>query len=216
MDVLAPVWLSLKVATVASALVFVPATALAYLLARRRFPGRALVETLVELPLVLPPTAVGFGLLLLLGRDGPLESLVAVLFTWWAAVIAAAVMSFPLVVRSARIAFDRYEPRLETMAASLGMTPLQVLTRVTLPLARPGLVAGLLMGFTRALGEFGATILVAGSIPGETRTLALAIYDEIQNGRERQATILLAVAVVLAFAAVLSSAALQRSRRGRP
>lgn len=209
-----PLWLSLQVALLAVAMIFGPAVALALLLSRRQFFGKSLVETLVELPLVLPPTAVGFGLLIVLGRRGvqglaPHTALAEILFTWKAAVIAAAVMAFPLVVRSARIAFEQIDPRLEKMAASLGMGRRQVLTRITLPLARRGLLAAALLGFTRALGEFGATILVAGSIPGRTQTLALAMFDDIQNGREKEAAMLLMVAVTVAFVAIFVVSRLQ-------
>lgn len=215
-----PLWLSLQVALLAVTLVFAPAVALALLLTRRQFFGRSVVETLVELPLVLPPTAVGFGLLVVLGQRGiqglglP-APLAEILFTWKAAVIAAAVMAFPLVVRSARIAFEQVDPRLEKMAASLGMGRWQVLTRITLPLAKRGLLAAGLLGFTRALGEFGATILVAGSIPGRTQTLALAIYDDIQSGRQEQAALLLFVAVAVAFVAIFMVSRLQARERGR-
>ena len=214
-EVVIPLWLSVKVATAATLLTLLPGIAAGRLLARRNFRGKALVETLVELPLVLPPTAVGFGLLVLLGRHGPLgrDALgfdPGLLFTWRGAAIAAAVMSFPLVVRTARLAFDAVDPRLELMAASLGMSPLRRLVAVTLPLARRGLLAAALLGFTRALGEFGATAVVAGSIPGETQTLALALFEDIQTGDHRSAMLLLAIATALAFAAIAAVGRLQR------
>jgi molybdate transport system permease protein len=206
-EALIPLWLSIKVAGLATVLTIVPGTICGLLLARRPFPGKALLETVVELPLVLPPTAVGLALLTLLGRDGPLgrEALgfdLHLLFTWRGAVLASAVMSFPLVARTARVAFDGVDPRLEWMAASLGMSRLRVLRTVTLPLAARGLTAATLLGFSRALGEFGATALVAGNIPGRTQTLAIAIFDDIQSGRDERAMILLGIAVVLAFVTV--------------
>ncbi|MCP3916780.1 MAG: molybdate ABC transporter permease subunit [bacterium] len=206
-EALIPLWLSLKIAGLATLLTVVPGTLCGLVLARRSFPGKAIVETIVELPLVLPPTAVGLALLSLLGRHGPLgrESLgfdLHLIFTWKGAVLASAVMSFPLVARTARVAFEGVDPRLEWMAASLGMSRMRVKWAVTLPLAARGLTAATLLGFSRALGEFGATALVAGNIPGRTQTLAIAIFDDIQNGRNERAMILLAIAVVLAFAAV--------------
>lgn len=203
-SILHPVFLSLQVATIATLLTLPLGALTALLLVRRRFVGRRLLETLVELPLVLPPTAVGLALLLLLGRNGPLgEQTLGVdlglLFTWRGAVLAAAVMSFPLVVRTARVAFASVDPRLEHMAASLGLSRTAILRRVTVPLAGRGLLAAGLIGFSRALGEFGATVLVAGSIPGATQTLALALFEDIQAGRDDRALLLLAIAVALAF-----------------
>ncbi|MCZ6597314.1 MAG: molybdate ABC transporter permease subunit [Planctomycetota bacterium] len=210
-----PLWLSIKVAIAATAVVGVPGTLVGLILSRKRFPGKAIVETLVELPLVLPPTAVGFALLLLLGRKGPLGEEVLgfdldVLFTLKAAVIAAAVMAFPLVARSARIAFDGVDPRLESMAASLGMSRWRVKWSVTLPIAWRGLMAAGLLGFSRALGEFGATALVAGNFEGRTRTLAVSMFYDIQMGRNDRAMVLLMCAVVLAFAAVATVGWLHR------
>lgn len=220
-EALVPLGLSLKVAGVATLVTALPGLLVGLLLARRRFPGKAIVETVVELPLVLPPTAIGLALLMLLGRHGPLgpEALgfdPHLVFTWRAAVVASAVMSFPLVARTARVAFEGIDPRLEHMAASLGMTRGRVVWTVTLPLARRGLSAALLLGFSRALGEFGATALVAGNMPGRTQTLALAIFDDIQAGRDERATVLLVIAVALAFAAVSVAGWLHRgARRGR-
>ncbi len=212
---LIPLWISIKVAGLATLLTVVPGALCGLLLARKRFRGKALLETLVELPLVLPPTAVGLALLSLLGRDGPLgrDALgldLGILFTWKGAVLASAVMSFPLVARTARVAFEGVDPRLESMAASLGMSRSRVTWSVTLPLAARGLTAATLLGFSRALGEFGATALVAGNIPGRTQTLAIAIFDDIQNGRNERAMILLAVAVVIAFGAVAAVGWLHR------
>ncbi len=200
-------WISLKIAGVATLIVLLPGAALGWLLARWRWRGRSLVETLVALPLVLPPTAVGFVLLQALARNGPLGETTLgfdldLLLTWKGAVIAAAAMSLPLVARTARVAFEAVDPRLEAMAASLGLSRRAVLLRVTLPLARTGLLAAAVMGFSRALGEFGATVIIAGNIPGRTQTLALAIFQDIQLGRDERAVGLLLISVVLAFASI--------------
>jgi molybdate transport system permease protein len=211
------VLLTLRVASVATVLVLVPGTALAYLLARREFPGKGLVSALVGLPLVLPPTAVGFLLLEMLADDGPLARLglrFDVLLTWKAAVLASAVMAVPLVVRTARVAFEGVDPRLEMVARTLGQRPLAVFGRHTLPLAGRGLAAAAILGFTRAVGEFGATVTLAGNIPGRTQTLASAIYSAQLVGDERQAAVLLAIALALGLAAILASEHLVRRRRG--
>jgi molybdate transport system permease protein len=184
---------------------------LAWFLARKSWRGKAVVETLVALPLVMPPVATGLILLKFLGRKGPIGSFLHerfdldVVFTWRAVVAAMAVMSFPLLVRGARIAFEAVNPRLEQVATTLGASPLRVFLTVTLPLAIRGIIAGSVLAFARALGEFGATILVAGNIPGKTTTLSVSIYSDIQLGQDTDAFRLLAVSVVLAFAAVWTS-----------
>jgi molybdate transport system permease protein len=182
--------------------------ALAWFLARKSWPGKPIVETLIALPLVMPPVATGLILLKLLGRKGPIGRFLhdhfdlEVVFTWRAVVAAMAVMSFPLLVRGARIAFEAVNPRLEQVATTLGASPFRVFLTVTFPLAIRGIIAGSVLAFARALGEFGATILVAGNIPGKTTTLSVAIYSDIQLGRDSDAFRLLAVSMVLAFAAV--------------
>jgi molybdate transport system permease protein len=182
--------------------------ALAWLLARRDWPGKSLVETFVALPLVIPPVATGLILLKLLGRRGLvggwLESTFGweIVFTWRGVVVATAVMSFPLLVRTARVAFEGVNPRLEHVACTLGAGPWRVFATITLPLAARGLVAGAVLAFARALGEFGATIMVAGFIPGQTATLSLSIYHLVQLGRDAEAFALLGVSVAIAFAAV--------------
>lgn len=206
-------FISLQVASLATLVVMPAGLGIGFVLARRTFTGKSLVETIVTLPLVLPPTAVGYALLRLLARDGPLgvETLgfdLDVLLTRKAAVIAACVMSLPLVARTARVAFAQVDPRLEAMARTLGAGPIRAFFEVTLPLAHRGLVAAAILGFSRALGEFGATVIVAGNIPGKTQTLALAIFNDIQTGRDREAMVLLGVTVVLAFAAVWAVEAL--------
>lgn len=196
------------VAGLAVLLILPPGIALAWLLARRSFPGKALVETAVSLPLVMPPVATGLILLKLLGRRGALGGYLHerfdfdLIFTWRAVVIAMAVMSFPLLVRTARVAFEKVDPLLEKSARTLGAGRLRVFCRITLPLASGGVAGGTLLAFARALGEFGATILVAGNIPGRTTTLSVAIYNLVQLGKDDDAFRLLAWAVAIAFLAV--------------
>ncbi len=195
---------TLGVAALATLLILPPGIALAWLLARRAWPGKSLVETLVTLPLVLPPVATGLILLRLLGRRGPLGGFVErwlgveIVFTWRAVVIAMAVMSFPLFVRAARVAFEEVPVRLEQVARTLGRSRAQVFVSITLPLAARGLLAGTVLAFARALGEFGATVMVAGNIPGKTATVSLSIYHSVQLGQDDVALRLLAVSVVIA------------------
>jgi molybdate transport system permease protein len=206
------------VAAGATALLVIPGLAVAWVLARPWLRLRALLETLVSLPLVLPPTAVGLGLLTLFGRSGPLgrplyEHLgIEVAFTWRAVVLASAVVAFPLFVRSARSAFEEVDPRLPAVARTLGRGPFRAFLQVELPLAWRGVAAGAVLAFARALGEFGATILVAGNIPGQTQTLALALFQRVQVGRDREALALAVVSVLLAAAALVLSEALVRRR----
>ncbi len=197
-------------AAAATVLMLVPGVAIAWLLARRQFPGKAIVETLVSLPLVMPPVATGLLLLWLLGRRGPIGGLleragVEVVFTPAAVVIAMAIMGLPLLVRTARAGFEQVTHRYEQMAETLGAGPWRVFSTVTLPLASRNILAGATLGFSRALGEFGATIVVAGSIPGRTRTLAVGIFSFTEAGQDRSAAILVAISVAIAFAAVLVS-----------
>jgi molybdate transport system permease protein len=194
--------------------------ALALVLARYRGPGKGALETVLSLPLVLPPTAVGLLLLELLSRRSPLGSRLAaagieVVFTWKAVVVATAVMSFPLLVRSARTAFEEVDPRLVGLARTLGCAPTAAFFRVTLPLAWRGVLAGTVLAFSRALGEFGATIMLAGNIPGQTQTLALAVFHENQLGHDDRALVLCGVTVVLAFAALWTTEWLVRRRSRR-
>jgi molybdate transport system permease protein len=205
------VLLTLRVAAIATLAALPPGLALGWLFARRRFVGKAALETLVALPLVMPPVATGLVLLRLFGRRGPLGGAlkravgVDIVFTWRAVVLAMAVMSLPLLVRGARIAFEGVPARLEAVARSLGASERRVFLAVTLPLAVRGIVGGLLLGFARALGEFGATIVVAGSIPGRTETLSLSIYRAIQLGDDAAAYRLLAVSALIALGAVFLS-----------
>lgn len=202
---------TLGIAALSTLLILPFGLALAWLLARYDWPGKSVVETLVALPLVMPPVATGLLLLKFLGRHGPFGDWLEahpgweIIFTWRGVVIATAVMSFPLLVRSARVAFEGVNPRLEQVARTLGAGPWRVWATVTLPLAARGLVAGALLAFARALGEFGATIMVAGYIPGKTATLALSIYHQVQLGRDNEALALLAISVAIAFGAVWAS-----------
>lgn len=194
---------------------------LGWLLAHRRWPGKTFVEALVTLPLVLPPVATGLILLRLAGRRSAPGRLfhrvfgADVVFTWRAVVLAMAVMSLPFVVRQARVAFEEVNPRLEQMARSLGAGEGRVFFSVTVPLALRGLVGGAVLAFARAVGEFGATILVAGNIPRRTQTIALAIYSDIQLGRDGAALELVAVSAVIAFAAVAVAESILRRRPAR-
>lgn len=212
--------LTLQVATLATALILVPGVLAGWLLARWRGPGRSVVETVLALPLVLPPTAIGLLLLELLSRRRPLGSWLAdrgieIVFTWKGVLLATMVMAFPLLVRSARTAFEEVDPRLVGIARTLGCSPLRAFIRVTLPLAWRGIAGGALIAFARALGEFGATVMVAGNIPGRTQTLALAIFHHTQTGRDDRALALAGVTVVLAFAALWAAEWATRRRQRR-
>jgi molybdate transport system permease protein len=194
----------------ATLLALPPGVALAWVLARRAFRGKALVETLVTLPLVMPPVAMGLILLELLAPRGPLGRGLAalgieVVYTWRAVVIAMALMGLPLLVRTARAGFEHVDQRYEQIARTLGASPLRAFLTVSLPLAMRSLVAGAVLAFARALGEFGATIMVAGSIPGRTRTLSTAIYMYAEKGMDREAILLLMVSAALSFGAILYS-----------
>jgi molybdate transport system permease protein len=203
-------WFTVRMALIATVLVLPPAIAIGWWLARRDFHGKALVETLVSLPLVLPPVASGLLLLWLFGRRSPLGRAldaagIEVIFTWKAVVVAMMVISFPLVARSVRAGIEQVDRRFEQIAATLGAGPFRILRTVTLPLASRGIAAGAVLGFSRALGEFGATIMIAGAIPGQTQTLAVGIYTLVETGREEAAWSLVLVSAVLAFGAIYFS-----------
>jgi len=200
-------WFTVICAAAATALVLPFGVALAWLLARRRFPGRSLVETLVSLPLVMPPVATGLILLTLFSRRGAiggwLDRLgIEIVFTWKAVVLAMAIMGLPLLVRTARAGFEQVHARYEDVAATLGARPLRVFLTISLPLAWPSVLAGAVLAFARALGEFGATVVVAGAIPGVTRTLAVAIYSDAETGRDAEAFTLMSISIVIAFVAL--------------
>ncbi|MEO6708528.1 MAG: molybdate ABC transporter permease subunit [Planctomycetota bacterium] len=201
--------ITLEVASGATILVALPAIGTGFALARAQFFGKSVVETIVALPLVLPPTAIGYLLLALFARNGWLGPRAigfdpGVLFTLRGAILASAVVSFPLVARSARTAFELVDPRLEKMSQSLGASPWRTFAQVSLPLARRGLIGALALGFGRAIGEFGATVIVAGNIPGRTQTLALAIFNDIQVGDHDHALMLVGLTSALAFALLWS------------
>jgi molybdate transport system permease protein len=219
-DELSIVVFTLRIAALSTLLILPPGLLAALALARWRGPGRGAAETLLSLPLVLPPTAVGLLLLELVSRRSAVgrwltDHGVEVAFTWKAVLLATMVMSFPLLVRSARTAFEEVDPRLVGLARTLGCGPLGAFFRVTLPLAWRGILAGSVLAFSRALGEFGATILVAGNIPGRTQTLALAIFHDSQIGRDERALALVGTVTALAFAAVWSSEWVVRRRERR-
>ena len=206
-DVLGIARLTLWIGALATAAVVPIAIAIAWCLVRRDFPGKSLVRALVALPMVLPPVAVGLALLWLLGRRGPLAALweatgVDLVFTAWAAALAAAVVGFPLATRACEQAFTAVDTRYESVARSLGLSPFASFFRVTLPLAKRGVLYGALLCFTRAIGEFGATAVVAGIIPGRTETLALGIWSRVQLGEDSAAAVLGAVSFALGLAAM--------------
>lgn len=209
--------ISLRVALWAVCIGMPAALGVAWLLARREFPGKTLVNGVVHLPLVLPPVVVGYLLLILFGRNGPIggwlqDSLgLQVAFTWQGAALAAAVMAFPLMVRAMRLSLEAVDPRLEAAARTLGSGRLEAFATVTLPLMAPGILAAAILGFARSLGEFGATITFVSNIPGETRTLPLALYSLAQQpGGESGALRLAAISVALALAALAASEVLAR------
>jgi molybdate transport system permease protein len=216
--------ISLRVAAWSAAAMLIPGIACAWLLARRRFIGKTLLDALIHLPLVLPPVVVGYGLLMLLGRNGIVgrwldQSLgIQLAFTWRAAAIASALMGFPLLVRTTRLAIEAVDLRLEDAARTLGSSPARVFCTITLPLALPGVLAGLVLAFARGLGEFGATIIFAGNIEGATRTLPLAVYTYSQSpGGDAAALRLIAISVTVSLAALVASELLARrlsQRRG--
>ena len=206
-----PLWLSLQVASLATALALVAGVALAWVVARTHLPGRAVLEAVCMLPLVLPPTVIGYALLMLMGRQGWLGAWLrqhfdySIIFHWHGAVAASALVALPLVLKSASTAFDEVDRTLEAAARTLRQSPASVFWRVTLPLAWPGILAGTLLAFARAMGEFGASLMVAGSIPGQTQTLSMAIYDAVQAGRDEDALWLVIITSVVAMAVLLAS-----------
>lgn len=213
------VWFTTWASAIATIAILPFGLATAWLLARKNWPGKSLCETLIALPLVMPPVATGLILLKLFGRRGAIGGFlhdqlgIDVVFTWKAVLIALGVMSFPLLVRSARVAFEEVNPRLEQIARTLGASEWRVFFSITAPLAARGIAAGLLLAFARALGEFGATIMIAGNIPGQTSTLSLAIFHAVELGDDSHAFRLLGISTVLAFVAVWSSEYLFRHRR---
>lgn len=209
---------SLSVGLASTLLILPFGIALAWLFARKEWPLKSVIETVVLLPLVMPPVSTGLILLKIFGRRSPLgqwlyERGIEIVFNWKGVLIAMSVMSFPLLVRSVRTSFAEVNPRLEQIAATLGASRLRIFFVITIPLAYKGIVAGALLAFSRALGEFGATILLAGNIPGETQTLSLAIYNFVQLGKDSEAYTLLGITVALAFLFVWCSEWLLRKRK---
>jgi molybdate transport system permease protein len=210
--------LSLQVAGWATAITLVLGVAVGYLLARARFPGRDLLDTLLTLPMVMPPTVLGYYLLVLLGRRSTFGAWlhdsfgINLIFTWQGAVIAASVVAFPLVFKPARAAFEAVDGQLEQAARVLGVSEMGVFFRVTLPLAWRGIMAGVLLAFARALGEFGATLMVAGSIPGKTQTLSIAVYEAVQAGQDDTANLLVLITSALCITVLLLAGRLAPGR----
>jgi molybdate transport system permease protein len=213
-----PLALTLKVAGWATFFNLFLGVGIGYAIARWRFPGRDLVDAALTLPMVMPPTVLGYYLLVLIGSQGPVGAWllqhfgIRLIFTWQAAVIAATVVSFPLVFKAARAAFETVDPQLEDAARLLGLSEWALFFRVSLPLAWRGILAGLLLSFARALGEFGATLMVAGSIPGKTQTLSIAVYEAVQAGQDDTANFLVAVTSITCIAVLLSAGRLVPGR----
>ena len=210
--------LTLKVAGWATVLNLVFGIAVGFAIARARFPGRDVLDAVLTLPMVMPPTVLGYYLLVLLGSHGPLGAWlieqfgIRLIFTWQGAVIAAMVVAFPLVFKAARAAFETIDSQLEDAARTLGMHEIAIFFRVTLPLAWRGILAGLLLSFARALGEFGATLMVAGSIPGRTQTMSIAVYEAVQAGQDDAANFLVAVTSIVCVAVLLAAGRLVPGR----
>jgi molybdate transport system permease protein len=222
MDAPAGAWvalaLTLKVASWATAINLILGVGVGYALARWRFPGRDLLDAALTLPMVMPPTVLGYYLLVVIGSQGVLGQWllqhfgIRLIFTWQAAVIAATIVAFPLVFKAARAAFENVDPQLEDAARTLGIGEWAIFFRVSLPLAWRGILAGLLLAFARALGEFGATLMVAGSIPGKTQTLSIAVYEAVQAGQDDTANFLVAVTSITCLAVLLSAGRLVPGR----
>lgn len=210
--------LSLKVAGWATALNIVLGIGVGYFLARTRFPGRDLLDTLLTLPMVMPPTVLGYYLLVLVGRRSAFGAWlydsfgINLIFTWQGAVIAATVVAFPLVFKPARAAFEAVDGQLEQAARVLGVSELSIFFRITLPLAWRGILAGVLLAFARALGEFGATLMVAGSIPGKTQTLSIAVYEAVQAGKDDTANMLVIITSIVCVVVLLTASRLAPGR----
>jgi molybdate transport system permease protein len=208
---LIPLLLTLKVAGFATLAAFLIGVAFAFLLARVRFPGREWADALLTLPLVMPPTVLGYYLIVVFGRKGWIGHWlydafgVSLMFTWQGAVLASTVVSLPLVFKAARTAFEGVDPNLERAARTLGLTEAGVFFRVSLPLAWRGIMAGTMLAFARAMGEFGATLMVAGNLPGKTQTLSLAVYDAVQAGNDRLAAILVLITSLVCMVILVSS-----------
>ena len=217
-----PAWvalgLSLKVACWATVLALALGVGFGYLLARKRFPGRELLDAVLTLPMVMPPTVLGYYLLVIIGREGVVGAWlqrhfgINLIFTWQAAVIAATVVAFPLVLKGARAAFETVDTQLEQAAQVLGVPPFGIFLRVTLPLAWRGVLGGTLLAFARSMGEFGATLMVAGSIPGKTQTMSIAVYEAVQAGQDDTANVLVVIISVVCVAVLVGANKLTPNR----
>ncbi|MDD0812599.1 molybdate ABC transporter permease subunit [Curvibacter sp. RS43] len=218
LDVLTPLWLTLKVAGLATFGAGLIGLALAWWMAHRRFVGHSLLDAVLMLPMVLPPTVLGYYLIVLIGRNGLLGQYldrylgINLLFTWQGAVLAATVVSLPLIYKGARAAFEETDPRLAQAARTLGAGEWEVFLRVSLPLALRGIGAGLMLTFARAMGEFGATLMIAGNLPGKTQTLSIAVYDAVQAGNDAQALWLTGVISAVCVVVLLASGRLLQAR----
>lgn len=214
-----PLWLSLRVAGAATLVTAVLGIGFAYVLAKGRFPGRSLLEAIASLPIVLPPTVLGYYLLTVVGRNSPIgrayESVVGepLVFTPRGAVVAASLAAFPFCLRAARAAIASVDPRMEQAARTMGLAEWRIALLVTLPLARSGILAGVTLAFARALGDFGTTLMVAGSIPGQTQTAPIAVYDAVQAGQDGQAAAMAAVLSAFAVGALVLVQRLDRTTR---
>ncbi|MDD5207430.1 MAG: molybdate ABC transporter permease subunit [Desulfobacterales bacterium] len=217
MIALQPLLLTLKVAALATLFAFVAGVVLAKFMSRFRFPGKELLDAILTLPLVLPPTVLGYYLIVLLGRRGWLGQFlhenfgISLMFTWQGAVVASAVVSFPLIFKSARAAFESVDRNLEKAARTLGSSELAVFLRVSLPLAWRGMLAGAMLAFARAMGEFGATLMIAGNLPGKTQTLSLAVYSAVQAGNDNLATTLVLITSIVCVLVLVSSGKVLKS-----
>lgn len=220
-DAIVPLLLTLKVASLATIFASLVGVAFGKLLGRKRTFTRDVAESLLTLPLVLPPTVLGYYLLVVLGHNGFIGARmirwfgVSLIFTWQGAVVAAAIAAFPLILRAARASFSDVDAQLENAARSLGASESEVFFRITLPLAWRGILAGALLAFARAMGEFGATLMVAGSLPGRTQTLSLAIYDAVMAGDDSRATSMVIVSLVTAVVLLIVAAQLLQRRKHR-
>ena len=208
---LQPLWLTLKVAGVATLSAFLTGVALAFLLAKGRFPGKEWLDAFLTLPLVLPPTVLGYYLIVLVGRNGWIgrwlyEAFgITLMFTWQGAALAATIVSLPLVLKSATTAFESVDQNLEKAARTLGLSEADVFFRVSFPLAWRGILAGTMLAFARAMGEFGATLMIAGNLPGKTQTLSLAVYDAVQAGNDSLAATLVLITSLVCIIVLVSS-----------
>ncbi len=208
---LQPLFLTLKVAGVATLCAFLTGVALAFLLAKYRFRGKELLDAFLTLPLVLPPTVLGYYLIVLVGRNGWIGRRlyevfgITLMFTWQGAALAATIVSLPLVLKSARTAFESVDQNLEKAARTLGLSEADVFFRVSFPLAWRGILAGTMLGFARAMGEFGATLMIAGNLPGKTQTLSLAVYDAVQAGNDSLAATLVFITSLVCIIVLVSS-----------